>query len=257
MIKKHLWIFVGVVALAGCSGGDSAYKPKEAPKVEPVAIATGEEAKLFPLVVGNKWRYEVERVLIASNGQRQQTKEDVTMEVKEVTDIEGGKRAILELSNKGVATDRQTWDVKADGIYQVQIGLDKPMMFDPPKKVVSFPITPDQEWTYTGKGPTPFGAVGDITSTSLTKAAEEVDTNMDRVSAYRVEDKNKYKVVMPEGLREGEEETQAFWSPNIGLVRYRQSMGAMIDTPADAQGQKGKLGIGSQTTLTLISRTLK
>lgn len=257
MIKKHLYLFVGAVALAGCSGGDSGYKPKEAPKVEVAAVTAGQEANLFPLAVGNKWRYEVERVLIASNGQRQQTKEDVTMEVKELSDIEGGKRAILELANKGVATDRQIWEVRTDGIYQVQIGLEKPLVFDPPKKVLSFPITPDQEWTYTGKGPTPFGSIGEITSTSLTKAAEEVDTNADRVSAYRVEDKNKYKSTTPEGVREGEEETQAFWSPGIGLVRYRQSMGAMIDTPADAQGQKGKLGIGSQTTLTLISRTLK
>lgn len=221
---KKSWIsLVGVttaLALVGCGkSGSSEYKPVPPKKPEAVAVAPGQEATLFPTAVGNRWSFDAKTEALTPNGAISNSS-TIILEVKDVTpaDAEGVSRATIEVFKGEVLQDRQIWVFKSDGIFQEQLGLDKPMRPDPMQMTVPFPIEVDKPVPWKGKAMSATGAVADIDQEIVHKGPEDVDTIVGMLNAYRVETTQKFKVKAADVIVTN----ISWWAPKIGLVRYKQ-----------------------------------
>lgn len=214
----------------GCNGnsGSGAYVPKAPKEIPPASLAAGEESKIFPIQIGNRWRYNMERMAQLGTNRIPQN-DDFFLEVKNVQDIPEGKRITLEQIKNDVTVDRQTWEIRKDGIYEVSLGLDNPTTNTPPVPQIPFPIEKDKKFSYTGQALTPFGKVGKVTIEGTIIGPEEVDTNMGRLSAIRVDSKKTFEV---DAKRKGTEETSTWYAPNVGIVRMVQTTMASTNAAA-------------------------
>lgn len=224
---KKPWISIGVLALAfvvvGCGkSGSSEYKPVTPKGPEPANVKPGEEATLFPLVVGNKWVYDSTTETLSPSGVIN-TPASITLEVKDIKPIDGGAtRATIEVFKGTVLQDRQIWVSKRDGLFQEQIGLDKPQRPQPAQLTLPFPLEIDKVVTWKGKTLSALGANVDVNQEVVNKGAEDVDTIVGMLSAYRVETTQKFRVQNNDVVVTN----VSWWAPKIGLVRYRQDVKA-------------------------------
>lgn len=222
-MKKSWFCLVGVTAafaLVGCGkSGSSEYKPVPPKKPEAVAVAPGQEAVLFPSTVGNRWSFDAKTEALTANGMIGNNS-TITLEVKEFTpaDAEGVSRATIEVFKGEVLQDRQIWVIKSDGIFQEQLGLDKPVRPDPMQMTVPFPVEIDKVVPWKGKAMSSTGTVADIDQEIVHKGPEDVDTIVGMLNAYRVETTQKFKV------KDADVNVTniGWWAPKIGLVRYKQ-----------------------------------
>jgi hypothetical protein len=221
---KKSWIsLVGVTAafaLVGCGkSGSSEYKPVPPKKPEAVAVAPGQEATLFPVAVGNRWSFDTKSEVRTPNGNVTNSA-TITLEVKEATppDANGVSRATIEVFKGEVLQDRQIWVFKSDGIFQEQLGLDKPVRPDPMQLTVPFPIEIDKAVPWTGKAMSATGSEAQIEQEIVNKGPEDVDTIVGMLNAYRVETTQKFMAK----TAEVRVTNISWWAPKIGLVRYKQ-----------------------------------
>jgi hypothetical protein len=84
--------------------------------------------------------------------------------------------------------------------------------------VIPIPAEAGKKFLWVGSGPTPIGLPGDTRIESEIQPAQEVDSNMGRYSAVPVKSLSRYTV---EGAS-GSSENTAWFSPGVGIVRYRQ-----------------------------------
>ena len=223
---KKSWICVVGVSLAlsvaGCGkSGSSEYKPVAPKEPETVTVSPGQESILFPTTVGNRWTYDSVSEAVAPNGMIR-TPATITLEVKANTpaDANGIARATVEVSKGEVLQDRQIWAFKSDGVFQEQIGLDKPQKPDPMQLTIPFPLEKDKPVAWKGKAMGATGTVVDIDQEVINKGPEDVDTIVGMLNAYRVETTQRFKV------KENDVTVTniAWWAPKIGLVRYKQEV---------------------------------
>lgn len=217
---RYLACLVVLAALAGgCGNKKTTYTPTEPKPIEPANVPAGQEAILFPMAVGNSWRYDVSMTQLTAAGAVPQ-KADYVLEVKEVTDIEGGKRAKLEVKRGDVLQDRQTWRIDKTGIYQEELGLEQPRKSDGQPAFV-FPIEIGKPYEWSGTAPAPGGTIRPLQATVETKGVEEVDALIGTVSAYRVETTQRFKDDKGNDIVAL---SVVYWAPNIGIVRQRQEV---------------------------------
>lgn len=221
------WISIGVVSLAlvvaGCGkSGSSEYKPVAPKGPEPANVKPGEEATLFPLTVGNSWSYDSTTETLSPNGVIN-TPASIRLEVKDVKPIDGnGTRATIEVFKGDVLQDRQIWVSKSDGLFQEQIGLDKPQRPEPAQLTLPFPVEVNKTVNWKGKTLSALGATVEVNQEVVNKGAEDVDTIVGMLSAYRVETTQKFRVQNNDVVVTN----ISWWAPKIGLVRYRQNVKA-------------------------------
>jgi len=242
---KKSWIsLVGVTAafaLVGCGkSGSSEYKPVPPKKPEVATVAPGQETTLFPTAVGNRWSFDAKTEALTPNGTISNAS-TITLEVKEATpaDAQGVSRATIEVFKGEVLQDRQIWAFKSDGIYQEQLGLDKPMRPDPMQLTVPFPIEVDKAVPWKGKALSATGTEADIDQEIVNKGPEDVDTIVGMLSAYRVETTQKFKVK----TSDVQVTNISWWAPKIGLVRYKQ------ETKVDGRKVQGQTLLLKQYTV--------
>lgn len=214
-------VIVASVAI-GCKGGGSsggsAYVPTPPPKIEPASVKAGEEATLFPITVGNAWTYSATTSVRTKQGSRQGTK-DATFKVTKVEDVAGGKRATLELLMDGKAVDKQVWLVNAKGVYQVSVGIAKPRLFSTPIPAITFPIETGSKFSWQGgDGKAKMAYNNEVTG------AEEVDTEMKRMSAIAVDSKG----TSVTGVTTEKTDRTIWFAPGIGIVRIRESTSSPV-----------------------------
>lgn len=215
------------VFVSGCGSGGSDYKPSPAKPPEPLAFQPGDELSMFPLAVGNQWTYTAESTQAVQGRGSGSGKFEMTLKVLKVTPIAGGNRADIEVitsqSTAGAETksntDRQVWDVTSKGIYQLSVG-QPPVPFEPSQPNILFPPDEGREFSYKGTGVTPAGGKGSITIESKILPAQMVDAESDSYSAIPVESKGTFQV----GNTKGQMAALAYWSPKVGLVRFRQEL---------------------------------
>lgn len=238
------------LAIAGCSGSGKSdnYKPKAQEKITPVTIVPGKEADLFPAKAGNTWVFAGETNQTTPQGSRSQQAE-ITFRITDVADTPAGKVATIEISTDGTLSDRLKWRVGPDGIYQVsgsmrekKDGPLKDVPFNPPVPIVPFPIKQGSEISAKSSGVRPVAGVGAFENQILTEGIQEVDSDMGRFSALSTSSTSTYT----EKNIKFQAHTGAFWSPNVGIVRYIQEVTAM--------NPEGKT-INSTTVLRLKSHT--
>ncbi len=228
---KHSLLILGLASLAilsGCGDSKSTYKPVEAKTIEPASVAAGQEGTLFPMTVGNTWRYDVSMAQLMPNGQTSSQKADFVLEVKKAdpTADGSGVRSEIDVSRGEVLQDHQTWRLDKTGIYQEEIGLETKKKFENQPAMV-FPIEIGKPFEWSGTAPGPDGKSRPMKTTVECKGIEEVDSMIGTVSAYRVEtiqrfksdpDKKTGKTADIEAL------SVVYWAPKIGLVRQRQEV---------------------------------
>ena len=203
------------MVVMGCKGGEASVPiPKSIP-LTPVALKPGEESRLFPIQVGNKWVYGLETAMIAK-GQRGTGGGELTHIVTDVQDKPDGKLAMIEESVNGKLSGRQTWLVNAQGIYLVGSSQgDSPIRaFDTPQPVILFPADKGKKFDWKGtSGSLHLDLKADIAG------PEEVDTLERRFATIRVHSvtsESKGKVT-------GKSETISWFSPGVGIVRLRET----------------------------------
>lgn len=223
MKLSSLTLVILAGALAGACGKStpSVYKPVPAKTITPAKVEAGKEAILFPMTVGNTWRYAVTMSQLTAQGTVPMRAEFV-LEVKKVDPIEGGVRAMVDVFRGEVLQDQQTWRVDATGIYQEEIGLEKKNKGSG-HPAVPFPIELGKNIEWKGKAPSPTGEVRDMEVTVLSKGVEEVDSLIGTVSAYRIETSQKFKDAKGNELVAT---SVAYWAPKIGLIRQKQDVKA-------------------------------
>lgn len=225
MIVWNKWISgigaaAAMVVAVGCgSGGGGTYQPKQVKAPEKATVVAGQEAKLFPLRKGNSWTYVGEALQRAGN-QTRTAPFEFTLRVANVeTDANGNTNADIEVVVDGKVTERQQWRTNSRGIYQVSAGNER-VPFAPPQPAILFPIDMNRTFEWQGRGMSPAGQVSYFSSTSRVLAPQEVDTQAGRYSAIPVESRGQ----ISQGDQSGQYATTAFWSPNVGLVRFRQEV---------------------------------
>jgi hypothetical protein len=211
-----------LLAVAGCGGkknSSAEYVPVKPKEIPPASLAPGEEHKILPAKVGNRWRYNVKRATLIT-GNRVNVDEDFYLEIKSVEDTPNGKKLVLETVKKDVTTERQVWELRKDGLYEISMGIDKTFTNNPPLLAVPFPLEKGKTFTYKGTGISIFGEGSNINLEGTIVGPDEVDTDAGRVSAFRVETvKN-----ITKGENTAKEETTVWYAPNIGIVRLKQSV---------------------------------
>jgi hypothetical protein len=207
-------LIFAIFAVAGCKGGETYAPVPKSIALTPVALKPGEEARLFPIQVGNKWVYGLETALIAK-GQRGSGGGELVHIVTDVQDKPDGKLAMIEESVDGKLSGRQTWLVNRQGIYLVGSSQGEAPIraFDTPQPVILFP--PDRGKTFSWKGTS--GALhldlkGDIAG------PEEVDTLERRFATIKVHS----TTTETKGKVTGKSETISWFAPGVGLVRLKE-----------------------------------
>ncbi|HZH98055.1 MAG TPA: hypothetical protein VEX38_03715 [Fimbriimonadaceae bacterium] len=248
-MKKYAFISL-IVLLAGCGDKKAVYTPKPVQEAPPAQVKEGEEATLFPFKEGNTWTYRVQVVAGVAGRQLPPDEREVTMKVSKVETTPDGVRAHLDIIQKDEVRDRQVWATNKLGIYQVAIGKDKPVYTAPPQPVILFPIKEDDTFNWKGWGMSALGKPADTEASSKILGPQEVDTLMGSMNAIAVESDSKVK----SGTESADVRSTYYWTPKVGLVRYRQEM--LITIPP-GKDQTEPTEARSVTMMELKSYTVK
>lgn len=236
-MKLILPIAITTLALVGCNSSQPTgeYKPKKEDQIPKAQVAPGQEAELFPVAVGNSWRYKMQRLQV-NGGQRTGNPDDFRWEVRKIEDLpnDQGKRIYLETIKKDVVTEKQQWLLQKGGLFLEASGQGEMFACTPPEPIIIFPVELGKETTYEGKVASPFTTkdeatgkttrlMGTAKTKTTTSGPEEVDTDMGRLSAFKVEssgtiDAGPGKVATVQ--------VTMFFAPKVGLVRMRQTIAA-------------------------------
>lgn len=209
---------LGLVA-AGCGNKSDGYQAKPMAKVEPLNFQAGQEKNLFPMTVGSQWVYTVEAAVRGPQGSGGDRGE-VTLLVKSVKDVPGGKRAEIDIIRNDQVQERTIWMVNDKGIYQVSSGRNN-VLFNPPQLQFSFPYEKGKTFLWEGTGSLPDGGTGRMKVKSRILGEEEVDTETGRVSAIAVQSMTTWRNAQGVDMRMI---GMSWWKPNEGLVRVRQEL---------------------------------
>lgn len=236
-LKTCLSLALAALIAAGCGngGGQSAYKPKPAAEVATAKIEPGREAEIFPAEVGTQWVFASENVV-----GNQTTRGEVTFKVTDVQESADGKRVTIEVSaaeadptrpgqyKPAVLNDRMVWLVGSDGIFMVSQSYRpaaeadlKAETFDPPVRMIPFPIKEGEKAEYKGSGPRMGTLPGAFSGTVRTVGIQEVDTDKGRMSALCAESTYSYESATK---LKYETNVTSWWAPKVGIVRYVLTM---------------------------------
>jgi hypothetical protein len=206
MNRYYLFIPLAI-ALAGCGQGGS-YTPKPVDKIEPASVAAGEEAKLYPLKVGNQWVYSSE-----SGGRT----EEVTIKVASVRQEGDATYGTLTTTLSG--GDSRSVEIKVDSKGIFQVTSPSGAVYTPPQLLVQFPLdSPMATLDFTG--PYPFNGEGAQQMAVKYIGVQEVDTDMGRMSTLAVESITTWTTE----AGPARSYTITWWAPGIGFVRQRQEI---------------------------------
>lgn len=225
MRKTLLATFTAVSAaalLSGCNGGGaSSVTPR--PPVEVATITVGEEAKLFPLVVGNQWVYE-SSTTIQSQAGSQTEENELTFVVRTVNQQGDATRAVIDIKAGEELRDSTGWVVNQRGIHQSS-ARNLEAAFNPPQLLLPFPYEQGRTFEFSGTGPFPFEGSGQFRSSGTVVGPQEVDTGMGPKSAIAVDGRTSWRGRDAAGGTTDQTATSTtWWAPGIGLVRFVQDI---------------------------------
>lgn len=231
-MQKKLWskvvvgaVLTSVVAL-GCSG-PTAYKPKPAPPIEPVDLATITKDNLVPITLGSEWDYafESQATTAAGTEPREGRMRFTVTDVKAAAD---GQRVSFSVTQDDIEVDRQVWLINDKGIYQLSSGI-KPIPYNPPQPLVFFPVKDGDKREWKGKGLCPDASPGTMRSTITVRGTQTVDTNVGQRPTVLVETAVSYQSEKSTGVQT----VSTYYQPGVGIVRLKQQLavrGGVITT---------------------------
>lgn len=201
--------FLLLLTVAGCRSKPGTYTPTPPPKVEPLSGPVTKAEEVLPLTVGNTWTYE----LRAEQYQGQKKLGSMSQTVVYGVQSVNGNRALLDLTQGDQVVDRQGWENRPDGLYQLSTSL-KNVPYQPAQIAAPLPLEKGKRFTWVGTGLMPDGNMGSGRAVSEVLAPEPVDTAMGTLSAYPVSTVTTFNG--------GQCDNTTWFRPGIGLIRLRQ-----------------------------------
>ncbi len=223
-MKIQSIIVLCTVAIVGCGKSDpisGANKPKPTPEVK---ITTQNQNSLFPFAVGNSWTFAMEVTMESPNQPRSTGNLIVQYAVTKVTNEGGAIKATIDVSSNGKVQDQQIWSVDNTGIYQISsrpTPRTEPLIFEPKQPVIRFPVKDQENFRWTGKGLTPVNKKGSMKYVFKCDGNQTVDTEMGPMNSLFMQSGGTFAT--DEGV-EGGLVINAWFSPGVGLARYRQEI---------------------------------
>jgi hypothetical protein len=218
---KHLWPAAILFFAAGCgSSGATSGTSKAAEPIAPATVKPGDEANLFPAVVGNQWTYNAQGTSATTGHSPVEENIEVKFKIAKVDQTADGKSVELEISSGEKVTNRQRWLFTKDGIFLTDTGIVlQPLT--PMQPLIKFPVKDGDTYTWTGVGP--FGKVekAKMSSDTVVKGSRLVDTEMGQMSAILVQSNSKVDTGKVKGITE----ISMWLKPGTGIVRLEQGLG--------------------------------
>lgn len=224
--KIPLIMLVAVAGLAGCGGGankdgesgtsarKSNYVPQEIDRIEAPEFKPGMEDQMFPFKIGNQWSYDAEISFIPANAPAPpKVKKLLRFRCTQVVRTPRGLRANLEVVMDDKVNEVQEWLLTKEGLFQTAVGYP-PKPFNPPQPAFRAPLVTGAKGVWKGTGFRPDGRVGPLETESKVLEPQVVDTEEGQVTAIPIETRTRF-----EG---GTALSTTWWTPTIGIVRYRQ-----------------------------------
>jgi hypothetical protein len=165
--------------------------------------------EVLPLTVGNTWTYE----LRAEEYQGAKKLGSMTQTVMYRVQTVNGNRALLDLSQEDQVVDRQTWENRPDGLYQLTTSLNS-VPYKPAQIAAPLPLKKGKRFHWAGSGLMPDGSMGAGQAVSEVLDPEPVDTAMGTLSAYPVSTVTTFNG--------GRCDNTTWFRPGVGLIRLRQ-----------------------------------
>ncbi|MBX3118037.1 MAG: hypothetical protein KF784_03160 [Fimbriimonadaceae bacterium] len=213
--------------LSGCGSGSTGYVPQQAKEPPKATVEAGKETNLYPMTEGNQWTYSVEQRAQNAQGQQLNGDFEITFKVVKVEETPNGKVGTVELSKDGNVTDRQKWLVNDKGMYQLSAststkeGVLTEVMFSPMQTSIKFPVKVGEKYKWEGTATTMLNEVGKVTAESEVLETQIVDTDQGkRFSTIPIVTSGTFAGKNSKGTYGA----TSWYSPNVGLVRYRQEV---------------------------------
>lgn len=204
-------VIAGCAVVIGCSPDVAPNDPATAVKVTTNSLE--KPTDLLPLTTGNAWTYDVNTTFTSKEGTQSATQAPTL----KVTGRNGQKATVAFITDNEVRSNL-VFHVSANGVSQVSVGnVGKPAnTFSPPTPMFQWPMKPEQETKWSGKGyRAGVGDVGPMTSTLTYKGEAEVDTAAGRFMAHRFDSVQRYKV----NSKEYGASISTWFVPKVGIVR--------------------------------------
>ena len=214
---KTKWFALAAVAalmIVGCGKkeGDAPTEPAKKAEIPKQLIEKGQEAKLFPVKVGNQWTYAVE---VSAPGQTQTF--DIQFKITDVK-VEGiSTKFQMEVTTEKGKPQNQSWEINERGLFQIT-GGEQNTAYNPPMPAILFPWEDGKTFKYEGTGVMPMGGVGKMKFDAKYLAAQQVDTVNQAMNGYAIEQTTEFS----NDKVKGQSVTTTYWTPNVGLTRFRQ-----------------------------------
>jgi uncharacterized lipoprotein NlpE involved in copper resistance len=208
MTNRTMTLAAAAVALAlvGCSNRQSTYRPVQEKEKPPVTVDATNGPTFMPLTEGNQWTYVANTVLTAANGASQSNSSELTLVVRNVSEVDGARRAAIDVVNRAdvenaeflgqeppAARDATGWMINADGIFQTA-ATGRLVQYTPPLPALLFAAKPGDETTYSGTGIRPFGGIGPFNARIIALGSQEVDGVNQSFVAWGVRTINTYQI---------------------------------------------------------------
>ncbi|RYG27217.1 hypothetical protein EON82_00015 [bacterium] len=207
-MKRSLIILL-LPVLVGCKSRPGTYTPTPPPKVEPVANRVTKAEEVLPLTIGNTWTYQLKAEEYQGNKRLGEATQTVLYRVTTVN----GNRALLELIQGDNVVDRQSWENRPDGLYQLTTSL-KNVPYKPAQIAAPLPLEKGKRFNWVGSGMMPDSSMGAGKAVSEVMEPEPVDTAMGTLSAIPVTTVTTFKT--------GRCDNTTWFRPGVGLIRLRQ-----------------------------------
>ncbi len=216
--SPHIFLF-GLMTI-GC-GSSNAKPVQNSPEVREVKVSAENQQSLFPFVEGNTWSFATEVVAESTNRPKQIMSGILEYKVaKVIQDSPTSKRAIIEVSSDGKKQDEQEWSSDEKGIFQISMKSPR-VPFLPKQPVVRFPVKDQDTYRWEGTGLTPLGKQGSMRYAYKNDGMQTVDTEMGQMNGMFLQTGGTFKAT--DGTV-GQLIVNAWFSPGVGLVRYKQEI---------------------------------
>jgi hypothetical protein len=194
---------------AGCQVSPGVYTPTPPPKVVPVPTRVTESNEVMPLQLGNEWSFELKVENFDGDKSLGSQTQNVTYRVASVS----GNRAVLLLEQDNKVVDRQEWEKRPYGLYQVSSGIQE-AAYHPAQPAAPLPLEVGKTMKWAGTGLMSDGTIAYGREDIEVLAPQSVDTGVGKLSALPVATVTKFGNTRCENT--------TWFRPGIGLIRLRQ-----------------------------------
>ena len=211
----------GIFSIGCGSSGTNSSPIGKTPEIKRAKITTENQRSLLPLAEGNTWTYSLEATADIAGQPKKSASGTVEYRISKVfKDSPTSVRAIMDVYQGDKKTDEQEWGVDDKGISQISVKPTR-QAFSTRQIIIRFPVKDQDSYRWEGTGITAVGRPGSMRLAFKNDGTQDVDTEMGQMNAVFIQNVGSFKA--NDGTL-GNEGVNSWYSPGVGLVRYRQEI---------------------------------